>query len=156
MTRLSAPIAFNGSFFLHCRHHSGYIAQQWVDVCPPFFSVPTHKIAHFGSSWWARCDHQSIILFQKCCFSSSLYLPSGAVLHVWIVVLRNRRAVFNLTDGDVIIHVHLDTLDFLDHTSKSAAGWLGQSERTAHPTRAGLGISPDDASVCQLWKAYSW
>ncbi|KAF3706597.1 LIM/homeobox protein Lhx1 [Channa argus] len=44
---------------------------------------------------------------------------------MWIDVPWNRRAAYHLTDGDVIIEVHLDTVDFLDHlkASRPRADW---------------------------------
>lgn len=83
---------------------------------------------------------------------------------MWIVVLWNRRAAFNLTDDVIIIQVLLDTFDFLDHTrtfeqvNTEVTGTLeGKTNRVAilYIPLTGLGITPDNASVCQLRKAYS-
>lgn len=101
-------IAFRGYFFpLYFRHHSGYIVQQWVDVIAPwrlgyfffffFCSSPslhlTHKIAHFGSSRWARCDlpllsfwfqkkrkKKNAVFYFLFCFSTCRLEPSVQML----------------------------------------------------------------------------
>lgn len=65
---------------------------------------------------------------------------------MWIVALWDRRAKFNLTDGDVTIQIHLDTLDFLDRTQSHPS----KKETNIYITHTGLGITPDNASLFEL------